>query len=104
MKYKEKYPTERDIYTLYDFYRQYKTYYEYYWLHIKQKNIKREDIKDRIRDIYGTKKIGGVIEALCFYANIPKEELFNKNGTPKDLNEIEVLNMIVEANYVEIND
>lgn len=104
MIYKEKYPSERDIYTLYDFYRQYKQYYEYYWVHSKQNNIKSEDIKDKIRDIYGTKKIGGVIEALCFYANISKNELFNRDGTPKNLNEIEVLEKIDEVNYGKTND
>lgn len=103
MSYKPKDPTENDIYTLYAFYQQYKQYYEYYWVHSKQNNIKPENIKERIRNIYGTKKIGGVIEALCFYTNISKEKLFNSDGTPKDLNEIEVLDMIMEANYGEID-
>ena len=31
-------------------------------------------------------------------------KLFNSNGTPKDLNEIEVLDMIMEANYGEIDE
>ena len=104
MNYKEKDPTESDIFNLYRFYESYKKYYEYYWVHIKQKNVKPENIRERIRDIYGTKKIGGVIEALCFYTNIPKEELFNSDGTPKNLNEIEVLDMIMEANYGQINN
>lgn len=102
MSYKEKYPTENDIYTLYDFYRQYKQYYTFYWTH--QNNINEEDIIDRIREIYGNKKLGGVIDALCFYANIPKSDLFNNDDTPKDINELDVLKMIKEANYGKTND
>ena len=104
MSYKEKYPDESDIYTLYAFYRQYKQYYEYYWLHKQSNAITKEKIEDKIRDIYGKKRMGGVIDALCFYANVPKEELFNSDGTPKDVNELETLEMIMEANYGETNN
>ena len=105
MIYREKYPSENDIYTLYAFYRQYKQYYEFYWTHYSINNITKSDIKQKIKNLSEErKKLGGPIEALCFYANIPKSKLFNSNGTPKDLNEIEVLDMIKEANYGQIND
>jgi hypothetical protein len=101
---KEKYPTKEDIYTLYDFYRQYKTYYEFYWVNKQYNNITQEDINERIREIYQKKRMGGVIDALCFFANIPKEELFNSDGTEKNFSELEVLQKIDEVNYGETND
>ena len=105
MQKSEKKPSKGDIYTLYDFYRQYKFYYDYYWEHSEYRNKTRDDIEDRMSEIFTNKgKLGGPIEALCFYANIPKEKLFNKDNTPKDINEIEVLKMIREANYGETND
>ena len=105
MQYKEKYPSESDIYTLYAFYRQYKQYYEYYWTHQGLKNITEEDIEKRIMEIITSKgKLGSPIEALCFYANIPTSDLFNKDGTPKDINELDTLKMIKEANYGKTND
>lgn len=101
----DKKPTRADIYDLYNFYGTYKQYFEYYWTHINLKNIKKEDLEDKKAEIFNNKsKIGGPIEALCFYANIKKNDLFNKDGTPKDINELEVLDMIMEANYGETND
>lgn len=100
----EKKPTRADIYNLYQFYGTYKTYFEYYWSHTG-KSVCKDDIERRIKIITEEKKkLGGPIEALCYYAQIPKGLLFNSDGTPKDLNEIEVLDMIMEANYGETND
>lgn len=105
MQKNEKKPVKSDIYTLYDFYRQYKTYYDFYWQHFDYNNITKEDIEDRMAQIFTNReKLGGPIEALCFYANIPVNELFNKDGTPKDINELDALKMIREANYGETND
>ena len=104
MELKKKYPTKEDIYTLYDFYRQYKDYYEYYWVHKQSNAIELEDIEEKIRQIYQTRKMGGVIDALCYYANVSKEELFNSDETPKELTELEVLETIKEANYGKTND
>lgn len=102
MSSKRKEPTKSDIYILYDFYGAYKDYYEYYWTHINLHNITEEDINERMSEIFTSRgKLGGVIDALCFYANIPKSELFNKDGTPKDINELDTLKMIKEANYGE---
>lgn len=101
----DKKPSKNDIYDLYNFYGTYKQYFEYYWTHKNQKNITEEDIKDHKAEIFNErKKLGGPIEALCFYANISRNDLFNKDNTPKELNEIEVLDMIMEANYGETND
>lgn len=105
MQKNDKGPSKSDIYTLYDFYKQYKFYYDYYWENSKYKVKTKEDIKNRMSEIFNDReKLGGPIEALCFYANIPKEKLFNKDGSPKDINELDVLKMIVEANYGETND
>lgn len=105
MQRSEKQPTQSDIYNLYAFYGTYKQYFEYYWTHINQNNVTKEEIEDRMSEIFTEKsKLGGPIEALCFYANIPKENLFNKDGTPKDINELDTLKMIKEANYGETND
>ena len=105
MSNKRKEPTKSDIYMLYDFYGAYKDYYEYYWTHINLHNITEEDINERMSEIITSRgKLGGVIEALCYYAQIPKSELFNKDGTPKDINELDTLKMIKEANYGETND
>ena len=101
----DKKPAQADIYDLYNFYGTYKQYFEYYWTHINQKNITKDDIEDRMSEILTEgRKLGGPIEALCFYANIPVSELFNKDGTPKDINELDTLKMIREANYGETND
>jgi len=101
----EKKLSKNDIYTLYNFYWTYKDYYTYYWTHINQKVITKEDIELYKKNlIEGKHKLGGPIEALCMFAQIPKSYVFNSNGTPKDLNEIEVLDMIMEANYGETND
>jgi len=98
-------PKKSDIYMLYDLYSSYKQYYEYYWEHINLHNITEEDINERMSEIFSSgEKLGGVIDAVCFYANIPKNELFNKDGTPKDINELDTLKMIKEANYGKIND
>lgn len=98
MTFKEKAPTESDIYTLYAFYRQYKQYYEYYWIHQSLNTINKEDIEDYKKSlIKNRKKIGTAIDALCFFAQVSKDEIKNKN-------EIEVLDMIMEANYGETND
>lgn len=105
MELKKKYPTKEDIYTLYDFYGQYKQYYEFYWTHYSINNVTKDDIGQKIKNLSENKqRLGGPIEALCFYAQIPKSDLFNKDGTPKDINEIEVLEMIREANYGQIDD
>ena len=105
MNNKRKEPTKSDIYMLYDFYGAYKDYYEYYWTHINLHNITEENINERMSEIITSRgKLGGPIEALCYYAQIPKSELFNKDGTPKDINELDVLKMIKEANYGKIND
>ena len=101
----DKRPTKSDIYDLYDFYGSYKQYFEYYWTHINQKNITKEKLEDHIAEIFTEKsKLGGPIEALCFYANIPKSELFNNDDTPKEINELDTLKMIMEANYGETNN
>lgn len=97
--------SKNDIYNLYAFYYQYKEYYTYYWTHINQKVITKEDIELYKKNlIEGKHKLGGPIEALCMFTQIPKSYVFNKDGTPKDLNEIEVLDMIMEANYGETNE
>lgn len=96
---------KKDIYMLYDLYGAYKDYYDYYWSHISLHNITEEDINERMSEIFTSKgKLGGVIEALCYYAQIPKSKLFNKDGSPKDINELDTLKMIKEANYGETND
>lgn len=105
MSYNEKKLSPNDIYTLYNFYWSYKEYYNYYWTHNNDISITEEDIKLYIKNLVeGKHKLGGPIEALCMYAQVPKSYLFNKDDTPKDLNEIEVLDMIKEANYGETND
>ena len=105
MEKEEKKLKRSDVYMLYDMYGAYKQYYEYYWTHISLHNITEEDINERMSEIFTSRgKLGGPIEALCFYAQIPKSELFNKDGTPKDINELDVLKMIKEANYGETND
>lgn len=105
MSYIDKKPSPNDIYTLSAFYRQYKTYYEFYWTHKGGNNVTKEDIEKEIKNMIENKlPLGGPIEALCFYAHIPKSNLFNRDGTPKDINYIDVLNMIKEANYGEIDD
>ena len=96
---------KNDIYSLYNFYWSYKEYYIYYWTHINQKVITEEDIKLYKENLIRNKsKLGGPIEALCMFAQVPKSYLFNRDGTPKDLNEIEVLDMIMEANYGETDN
>ena len=97
--------TRNDIYTLYDFYWQYKQYYEYYWTHINSKVTTKEDIELYKKNlIEGKHKLEGPIAALCMFAKLPKSELFNKDGTEKNLTEIDVLDMIMEVNYGETND
>ena len=96
---------KNDIFSLYNFYGSYKEYYNYYWEHINQKTITKDDIELYKKNLAGDKnKLGGPIEALCMFAQVPQSYLFNKDNTPKDLNEIEVLDMIMEANYGETND
>lgn len=98
MIYKEKSPTESDIYTLYAFYRQYKQYYEFYWSHQRVNYITKQDIEEYKNElIKNHKKLGDGIDALCFFTQIPRKQLENKN-------EIEVLDMIMEANYGETNN
>ena len=98
MTYNKQAPTENDIYTLYQFYRQYKMYYEYYWMHNSLNTITKEDIEDYKKSlIKNRKKIGTALDALCFFAQVSKDEI-------KDKNEIEVLDMIMEANYGKTND
>lgn len=94
-----------DIFDLYRTYREYKFYYEFYWAHQNINNITKDDIDKKIQNIIKQRSaLEGPIEALCFYANIPVSELFNKDGTPKDINELDTLKMIREANYGETND
>lgn len=101
----ERKPDVSDLYSLYNFYGSYKDYYNYYWEHINQKVVTKESIELYKKNlIEGKHKLGGPIEALCLFAQIPKSYLFNSDNTPKDLNEIEVLDMIMEANYGETND
>jgi hypothetical protein len=96
---------KNDIFSLYNFYGSYKEYYNYYWEHINQNTITKEDIELYKKNLAEDKsKLGGPIEALCMFAQIPKSYVFNSDDTPKDLNEIEVLDMIMEANYGETND
>lgn len=97
--------SKSDVYNLSNMYWQYKYYYNYYWEHINQKVVTKESIELYKKNlIEGKHKLGGPIEALCMFAQIPKSYVFNKDGTPKDLNEIEVLDMIMEANYGETNN
>ena len=101
----EKKINQNDIYDLSKMYWQYKYYYTYYWEHINQKVITKESIELYKKNlIEGKHKLGGPIEALCLFAQVPKSYLFNSDGTPKDINEIEVLDMIVEANYGETDN
>ena len=94
-----------DIYNLYNFYGTYKEYYTYYWEHNNQKTITKNDIELYKKNLVeGKHKLGGPIDALCMFAQIPKSYVFNSDNTPKDINEIEVLDMIMEANYGETND
>lgn len=96
---------KNNIYDLYSTYFQYKFYYDFYWSHNNSNVITDEDIDREIKNVYESKRpLEGPIEALCFFAQISKSDLFNKDGTPKDINYIEVLNMIKEANYGEIDD
>lgn len=105
MIYKEKEPSENDIYTLYKFYSSYKEYYTFYWTHYGINNVTKTDIEQKIKNLSEERKaLGGPIEALCFYANVPKNKLFNPDGSPKEINEIDVLKMIKENNYGQIND
>lgn len=94
----------RDIFDLYKLYREFKFYYEFYWAHQETNNITKDDIDKKIQNIikqHSTLK--SPIEALCFYANIPVSELFNKDKTPKNISELETLKMIREANYGKID-
>ena len=101
----ERKANKNDIYNLSNMYWQYKYYYTYYWEHINQKVITKESIELYKKNlIEGKHKLGGPIEALCLFAQVPKSYLFNSDGTPKDINEIEVLDMIVEANYGETDN
>lgn len=94
-----------DIFDLYKVYREYKFYYGFYWEHKNINNITKDDIDKKIQNIIKQRSaLEGPIEALCFYANIPVNELFNKDGTPKNVNELDTLKMIREANYGKIND
>lgn len=96
---------KNNIYDLYNTYFTYKFYYDFYWEHQNMNNITKEDIKKKIQNIIEQKSaLKSPIEALCFYANIPTSELFNSDGTPKEINELDTLNMIMEANYGETND
>lgn len=105
MNYKKRKLTPSDIYLLSDIYWSYKEYYNYYWKNHNDMSIKKEDIELYKKNlIEGKHKLGGPIEALCMYAQVPQSYLFDKKGNPKELNEIEVLDMIVEANYGETND
>ena len=97
--------SRNDIFDLYKTYREYKFYYEFYWEHQDINNITKDDIDKKIENIIKQHSaLEGPIEALCFYANIPVSELFNKDGTPKDINELDTLKMIREANYGETNN
>ena len=94
-----------DIFDLYKMYRNYKFYYEFYWSHKTVNNITKDDIDKKIQNIIKQHSaLKGPIEALCFYANIPVSELFNKDGTYKDVNELDTLKMIREANYGKIDE
>ena len=105
MRYKERKLSQNDIYTLSAFYWQYKKYYEFYWEHQGLNIITEEDINRKIKNIIEQRSaLKSPIEALCFYANIPTSDLFNKDGTPKDINELDTLKMIKEANYGKTND
>lgn len=89
-----------NIYDLYNTYFEYKFYYDFYWEHQNMNNITKEDINKKIQNIIEQRSaLNGPIEALCFYANIPTSDLFNNDGTPKDINELDTLKMIMEANY-----
>lgn len=97
--------SKSNVYDLYSTYHQYKFYYDFYWEHNNMNNITDEDIDREIRNVYESKRpLEGPIEALCFFAQVSKSDLFNKDGTPKDINYIEVLEMIKEANYGKTND
>lgn len=101
----EKDISPNDINSLYGTYWTYKYYYNYYWLHKGDKTITKEDIEKELKNVYENRRpLAGPIEALCFFAQVPKSKLFNPNGTPKDINYIEALEMIKEANYGETND
>lgn len=97
--------SKNNIYDLYNTYFEYKFYYDFYWEHQDMGNITKEELKSKIQNIIEQHSaLGSPIEALCFYAQIPKSELFNSDNTPKDINELETLQMIMEANYGETND
>lgn len=97
--------SKSNIYDLYNVYHTYKEYYLFYWQHQNMSVITEEDIDLYIKNlIEGKHKLGGPIEALCMFAQIPKSYVFNHDGTPKDINEIDVLKMIKEANYGKTND
>jgi len=97
--------TKGDIYDMYNLYYSFKEYYKYYWQHNDLKTTTKEEIEEYKKSLVeGKHKLGGPIEALCVYARVSKCQLFNSDGTPKDLNEIEVLDMIMEANYGETNN
>ena len=97
--------SKNNIYDLYNIYHTYKFYYDFYWTHQNKNNITEEDIDNKIKNIIEQRSaLDGPIEALCFYAQIPRSYLFNKDGTPKDVNELETLKMIKEANYGQVDD
>lgn len=97
--------SKNNIYDLYNMYHTYKFYYDFYWTHQNKNNITEEDIDNKIKNIIEQRSaLDGPIEALCFYAQIPRSYLFNKDGTPKDVNELETLKMIKEANYGQVDD
>ena len=98
MSYKQKYPTESDIYNLYRFYESYKQYYEYYWTHQNAKLFGKEDIKKYRTDLISNrKKLGNGIDALCYLVQVSKKEL-------EEMNEIEALDKFLEECYGETND
>ena len=105
MIYKEREVDKNDIYTLYNFYWSYKEYYNFYWQHNGTNNVTKDDIDLEIKNVIESKRpLEGPIEALCFYANVSKSDFFNKDGTPKDINYIDVLEKIKENNYGKTND
>lgn len=94
-----------DIYNMYNLYFSFKTYYNFFWEHNGLNATTKEEIDEyKKKAIEDKQKLGGPIEALCLYAKVSKRQLFNPDGTPKDINEFEVLDMIAEANYGETND
>ena len=97
--------SKSNVYDLYSTYHQYKFYYDFYWSHQNENNITEEDIDKKIQNLIEQKSaLQGPIEALCFYAQLPVSDLFNTDGTPKDINELDTLKMIKEANYGKTND